>query len=244
MSAEDATYDDGGETHTPGDGTESIDPEELHRQLSAIRGAIGLEERYPGQRRLWVVAGIIVAVTSVLVNLLFAVPPDRYPPWLEAWMFFVAWLLFALVIGGAVLVLASRISTGPTPPTAPDWRVLFGTLVLLFVSLGTLLGPMVETVVPVLSSVDAGRLTGGLAYGLVLAIAGAGFLITGNVLRSYRIRRADRWVFYGAGLWMLGYAAVFTHVTSLQLIGYGLFGILFLLYSIGAYVALGRTDGT
>lgn len=233
--------DDRSDPTTAPDPTE-VDPADLKRQLSDIRGAMGLEERYPGQRRLWLLNGIVVAVVALAINLLFAVPPSTRPGWLPDWLFLGVWLAFAVVIGASLLHLASRTPGDSTPATAPDWRVLTGTLLLAFASLFVLASPVIEEAVRNLTLQEESRLTGGFLYGLVIAIAGTGFLFAGNALRAHRIRKRDRWVFYGAGVWMLVYAALMPYSVRLQLYGYGLFGVLFLLYSTAAYVLLGRSS--
>jgi len=48
------------------DAAENVDPEELQRQLSDIKGAMGLAEQYPGRARLWLVAGLIIGVAALL----------------------------------------------------------------------------------------------------------------------------------------------------------------------------------
>lgn len=213
-----------------------VDPEQLRRQLSEIKTAMGLEERYPGQRRLWLVYGVGLGVASVLTEAAFSLV-QRGPDW----FYQSVWLAFTLVTGLALWRLASRTPRGPGPEAAPDWRSVFGTLVLATVSITFLASPVFERLGPVLATREYGLLTGAYFYGLVIAIAGVGFMFVGSVLRTYRIRRRDRWVFYGAGIWMLAFAGAFTYNEFTQMFGYALFGILFFLYSIVAYVALGRS---
>lgn len=216
------------------DATDDVDPERLQRQLAEIKGAMGLEDRYPGQRKLWLVYGVGVAVVSLLTEVLFVVEQ------LPSWGYFLVWLVFLALVGAAQWWLVSRTPTGPTPSSAPDWRVLFATLVLATVALSGLVQPLFPYLIDAESTETAGILQGAYFFGLVIAVAGVGFLFVGNALRAYHIRKRDRWVFYGAGVWMLVYASWFTHSEFLRLAGYAVFGILFLLYSIAAYVLLGR----
>jgi hypothetical protein len=218
------------------DSRSEVDPAQLRRQLSEIKTAMGLEERYPGQRRLWLVYGTGVGVASVLTEVAFVLV-QRGP----GWFYQSVWLAFTLVTGFALWQLASRTPRGPSSEAAPDWRSVFGTLLLATLSVTTLSAPMFEHLEPVLPTREYGLLTGAYFYGLVIAVAGVGFLFVGSVLRTYRIRRRDRWVFYAAGIWMLAFAAAFTQAEFMQVFGYALFGILFFLYSIVAYVALGRS---
>lgn len=218
------------------DGTD-VDPTQLQRQLSEIKGAMGLEEQYPGQRRLWLVYGIVVGLASLLAEAIFVVSPD----WSGS-AYLGIWVAYALITGFSLMRLASGMPREDAPAAAPDWRVLFGTLVLAFVA-------TVLQAEPVLSAAEAGladpefaRLEGAFAYSLIISISGIGFLFAGNGLRAYRVRTRDRRVFYAAGVWMLGFAVAFTQIAWLRPFGYAVFGVLFLAYSLGAYVVLGRSD--
>lgn len=211
-----------------------VDPEQLQRQLAEIKGAMGLEDRYPGQRTLWLGYGVGVALVSLVTEAIFFVEE------LPSWGYLLVWLAFILLAGGAQWWLVSRTPTGPSPSMAPDWRVLFGTLVLALFALSGLVQPLLPHLETGLSAQDAGILQGAYFFGLAIAVAGVGFLFVGNALRAYRIRKRDRWVFYGAGVWMLVFASWFTQTEFMRLAGYAVFGILFFVYSIAAYVVLGR----
>lgn len=215
-----------------------VDPERLQRQLAEIKGAMGIEERYPGQRTLWLGYGVGVALVGIATEVVFVV--ERLP----SWGYVLIWLAFILAAGAAQWWLVSRTPTGPTPSMAPDWRVLFATLVVALVALSGLVQPLFPSLYEVESARQAGLLEGAYFFGLAIAVAGIGFLFVGNALRAYRIRRRDRWVFYGAGVWMLAYASWFTNSEFLRLAGYAVFGLLFFVYSVAAYVVLGRgSDG-
>lgn len=214
------------------------DPDDLERQLAAIKGAMDLEDRYPGQRRLWLGYGVAVALASVVTQVLFVVEE------LPAWGYTLVWAGLILVIGAAQWWLASRTATGPEPGIAPDWRVVFGTLVLGLVSLSALVDPLFPYLWAAESETTAGIMQGAYFFGLAVVLAGMGFMFTGTALAAYRIRRRDRWVFYGAGLWMLAFATTLTQSWFMRRTGYAVFGILFFVYSIAAYVVLGRGGAT
>lgn len=221
-----------------GGGDPDVDPAELQRQLSEIKGAMGLEERYPGQRRMWPVYGAVMAVLLVALNASFTgYASARLPDWLYFWLFVGTVVAVALVQWR----IASKASTGTASTPGPDFRVLLGTLFLAVLAFVVLTYPSIEVALQHLSQVDGARLEGATVYGAVIAIAGLGFLFTGNGLRAYRIRKRDRYVFYGAGLWMLAYGALMPHYEILGAIGYGLFGVLFFGYSVVAYLVLGRS---
>lgn len=215
---------------------ETVDPEQLKRQLSDIKGAMGLEERYPGQRRLWLVYGVVIGLASILLELIFIVNPDA-PGMFYFWL----WVTYALVTGLSLMRLASGMPRDIESVTVPDWRVLFGTLVLAFGTSMVQFYPALSAAERALPSEEFAPLEGAFVYSLVISISGIGFLFAGNALRAYRIRKRDRRVFYGAGVWMLVFAALFTSVEWLRPVGYGLFGVCFLAYSLAAYALLGRS---
>jgi hypothetical protein len=214
----------------------TVDPDQLQRQLTEIKGAIGLEDRYPGKRRLWLVYGALVGGACLTMQAVFSVPD------VPGWTITATWASFVVIAG----VVQWRLAAG-TPNesvrAAPGWPALLGTLALAFVSLASLAGPLLGTAGRSLGygTVEYSRLGGSFAFGLVVVFVGLGLLFAGNALRAYRIRRRDRWVFYGAGVWMLVYAGAMTHVVLLRTLGYGLFGLLFALYAVGAYLFLGRS---
>lgn len=223
---------DGGERTDGAD----VDPAALQAQLSEIKGAMGLEAQYPGQRRLWLVYGSVVGLASILTEVVFAAVQEGPDV-----VYQVAWLGFVGVAGLALWRLATGTPTDHAPETAPDWRVVFATLLVGFLALVAMVQPVFYPLEGSLPAREQGLLTGAYFYALVIAVAGMGFLFTGNALRAYRIRARDRRVFYGAGGWMLAFAAVFPHVEFLRVFGYAVFGVLFWVYAVGAYVVLGRS---
>jgi hypothetical protein len=109
----------------------------------------------------------------------------------------------------------------------------------VFGGLAAFLAAATGVVAPAASQTDGlGRAI--LFFGLGIAVVGLGLVVTGTVLSVYRVRRRDRLVFYAGGAWVLGYAAWLPHVQILRWIGVGLFGVLFGLYAVGAYVYLTR----
>lgn len=206
-----------------------VDPAELHAQLQQIKGAMGLEDRYPGQRRLWLIYGVLVAVAGIVTESIFAI--QRLP---ESG-YILVWAALAIVAG----VATWRITAGTAsrrPANAPPLGRVLGALLLTFLVLVVMSGAVV---VELPDTEAAGLLQGAYYFGLVVALAGLGFLIVGTILRAYYIRRRDRLVFQIAGVWMLVFAAFLTQYEFLQIFGYAIFGVLFLVHSIAAYVVLG-----
>ena len=148
------------------------------------------------------------------------------------------WALLVLVAG----VAQWRITHGmpaSRPANAPPLKWILVAFVGAFVSLIVMSGGLL----PYLSDGEgAGIVQGAYYFGLLVALAGLGFIVVGLVLRAYYIRRRDRLVFHVAGAWMLAFAALVTQYEFLQLFGYAIFGLLFLVHSIAAYVLLGRSQ--
>ncbi|QLH84239.1 hypothetical protein HZS54_22515 [Halosimplex pelagicum] len=209
------------------DASESVDPEELQRQLSDIKGAMGLAEQYPGRARLWLVAGLIIGVAALLVQATFFLYET-----LGAAAYVAVWGVFSVVAVATLWLVSARLPSSEAPEGAPSWRVLYGSLGAFVVAATGVTGDA------------AGQIPGLdralLYFGLVIATIGLGLLVTGAVLAAYRVRRRDRLVFYAGGAWVLLFASALPHVEMLRYVGVGVFGILFIVYAIAAYVYLTR----
>jgi len=208
-------------------GDENVDPEALQEQLSQIKGAMGLAEQYPGRARLWLLAGFLIGAAAVLAQATFFLYES-----LTDTAYVAIWAGFVVVAVAASWWTASRLPSAEPPSTAPSWRVVFGSLGGFLLATTGVVG-------------DAAGQVGGLDravlyFGLTIATVGLGLLVTGAVLTVYRVRRRDRLVFYAGGLWVLAFASVMPHVQLLRWVGVGLFGVLFGLYALGAYVYLTR----
>jgi hypothetical protein len=201
--------------------TDDVDPAELQRQLADIKGAMGLEERYPGQRKMWLVYGVTIGLTVIVTNFLFALdlPPAGYIG---------LWFLMAAVIVVAQWRLVSG-TAADTASTGPAWRVIGGSLVAgLFALWSAVADPI--------GASTTGAEQGAHYFSHLVLFLGLGFLIAGAALKAEQIRRRDRLPFYVGGLWMLVFAALLPWYEFLHLFGYMVFGGLFLAHSIAAYV--------
>lgn len=203
-----------------------VDPSELRDDLDQIKQAMDIEERYPGQRTIWLLyAGLVGGFSFALqVLFLFEIPE---------WAYSLTWLIFVVLSVGSVWFAARRTSRqGRT--AAPDLWVIPAGLALLLVVFSTIsasLGVMGDL---------PGVLVGAYYFAIAIALAGVGFLLVGNALKAHRIRRRDRWIFYAGGGWMLVYAAVFPHTEALLYSGYGVFGALSIVHAVVSYVVLTR----
>ncbi|WP_135663374.1 hypothetical protein [Halorhabdus rudnickae] len=204
-----------------------VNPADLQRQLDDIRGAMGLTERYPGRARLWLLAGILVGTVAIAVQVTFFFHES-----ISATAYVVIWGGFVIVAVLTLWLMAARLPKTDAPETAPSWRALFGSLGVFLVAVSSVPGEVAGQV---------GGLDRALLYfGIVLAVLGLALLLSGVVLSAYRVRRRDRLVFYVGGAWTLVFASMLPYVDVLRYLGLGIFGALFALYAVLAYVYLTR----
>jgi len=209
------------------DATDEVDPEDLQRQLSEIKGAMGLAEQYPGRARLWLVAGLLIGVAALLVQATFF-----FYETLGTTAYTAVWGGFCVVAVATLWYVSDRLPERDPPAGAPSWRILYGSLAVFLFGVAGVAGDVARQV----PGLDRAL----LYFGLVIATLGLALLVTGAVLTSYRVRRRDRLVFYVGGAWVLVYASWIPHVEILRYVGVGLFGVLFVLYATVAYVSLTR----
>ncbi|ELY61913.1 hypothetical protein [Natronolimnohabitans innermongolicus] len=204
------------------DGEPDVDA--LRTDLEQIKSAMAIEDRYPGQRRLWLVHGIIVGFAGVLTNVMFVYP------WPE-FVYILVWTAVFVLIGYTQWQTSVRTATTvDDPEPKPSWTVVFGTLVAgLFV--------LTAIVDPIFADVES-VLQGAFFFSVAFTVLGMGYLLAGTILHAYRIRASDRYPFYVNGIWILAFAFVMPFVEWLQYVGYALFGILFFLHGAVTYYLL------
>lgn len=206
----------------PADGEPDVDA--LRDDLEQIKSAMAIEERYPGQRRLWLVHGVVVGAAGVLTNVLFVRPWPQY-------VYILVWLAVFVLVGYTQWQTTARAGADVRDPDPkPSWTVVFGTLVAGLLVIATV-------VEPVLADVES-VLRGAFFFSLAFTVLGMGYLLAGTILRAYRIRAIDRYPFYVNGAWILLFAAAMPFVEWLQYVGYAAFGILFCLHGAGTYYLL------
>lgn len=198
-----------------------VDPAELQAQLDQIKTAMAIDERYPGQRRMWLVYGVTIGLAAIATNasFVFDVPDPVYA---------VLWLGMAALVVGAQWRLVSR-SRPDQIPGGVDWRVIGVGFVAAILALWTAIGEL-------LGQNTTGALRGAHFFSHVILFMGLGFLVAGAVLRAEQVRLRDRLPFYLGGLWMLVLASIFPYVEFLQYWGYGVFGAGFLIHAVGTYL--------
>jgi hypothetical protein len=207
-----------------GGGQQEIDPEQLQAELTQIKDAMGLQERYPSRFTLWLVFGVCVLLASLgsQVIALRGLAPSLHS---------VVWFLS---IGGGFLYqgvsqsetdTGSRHSTQAKPRLWLQFAAVFALYFVVVFGLGSV--TVLES-----SSLES------LIFSFTIALVGVAYLVVGESLRAYYIRRRDRWAFYTGGSWMLLLAIAISNVELLETWGYTAFGILYVVHAVASYVVL------
>lgn len=200
--------------------TPDVDVDSLGRDVDAIREAMGIEDRYPGQSRMWLVYGIAIGVATIGTNAAFGLGAPEYT-------YFGIWSLMTASVFGAQYFLVSGVSE--SAPTRVNWRHLFGSLVVGYLALFSSVGDLV-------AANTEGALRGIHFFSHLVVFLGLTLLVTGVALGAERIRLRDRLPFYVGGIWMLAFAAFLPYIPGLRLWGLSAFGVLFVTHSVGAYI--------
>jgi len=198
-----------------------IDIDAVQEEVSQIKDAMGLEDRYPSQFYLWLVYGALVGLASgasqfIVLNEL----PGFYHP--------IAWFG---VIGTAGVVQWLRGGEGDEQPAGvkPNIPLQFGAVFAYYLVIIAATG-----VLP-----SAGYLVeSAVIFGMTVGLVGVGYIVVGSSLTAYYIRKRDRYAFYAGGLWMFGLAVAIPVVPFLRTWGYAVFGGLYVVHSVTAYLLL------
>jgi hypothetical protein len=206
--------------------SEELDVEQLQQELTRIKDAMGLSERYPSQFQLWLVYGVLVGLASLGSQ---AIVLYDLPGWGHA----VSWGGF-MALGSVYQYAAIDDPTsdggtgGGKPSIGLQYLAVFGYAVLV-----------VWLAVPGLESLGSARASATI-FAVAVGAVGLAYLLAGNALRAYYIRRRDRLAFYAGGVWMLTLAAAIPAVPLLRQWGYAAFGIAFGLHAVASYYVLAR----
>lgn len=205
------------------DSTE-VDPERLRSELDTIQEAMGLRERYPSQFRYWLLFGLLVVVASAGSQVIVL---RELQPYLHG----VVW--WALLGTAGVYQWwssdgESNNSTGglPKPRIGVLWLAVFALYVVFLFALE----PALEELTRPTSEI--------LVFSPIVGLTGVAYLVVGEALRAYRVRRRDRLAFYVGGGWMLVLAVLLVQVEFLHTWGYALFGIIYGGHALGSYLVL------
>lgn len=204
---------------------EELDVEQLQSELETIKDAMGIQERYPSQFHLWLVYGVLVALAALGSQAVVLLD-------LPAWGHWVSWGGF-MALGGVYQGVAMDDNPGDgnaegKPSIGLQYLSVFGYALVVL----ALVNPLFD------GAEDA--LVSSTIFALFVGAVGLAYLLAGNALTAYYIRRRDRVAFYVGGAWMLLLALVIPRVPVLQKWGYAVFGIAFGLHAVGSYVLLAR----
>ena len=202
-----------------------VDAETLQSEVERIRDAMGLRERYPSQFGLWLVYGGLVLAASLASQYIHleGLPGYWHP---------IAW--FAVLSLGGIYQWAAGDATRDGIPASSEDKP---RLPLQFAAVFALYLVFLVGATPVFEGLDADRIST-LIFSQTVGFVGVAYLVAGESLRAYYIRRRDRWAFYLGGAWMLVLAAAMPNVAVLETWGYATFGGLYLLHSVVSYLAL------
>jgi hypothetical protein len=206
-----------------------VDPAELEAQLSHIKEAMGLQERYEGITAQWLLFGVLVAVAAAVSQYVHL---EGLPGYWHA----VVWV--GLLFGGGFVGMWYLLDGEEGPEFgAADGKP---SLWLIFVAAYAVVFPIQAVVAPHLADLpdDTGSM---LTLSLILVLVGLAYLLMGNALRAYYIRARDRWAFYVGGVLLTALAVAIQYVEVLQTWGYAAFGGLYLVYALATYAVLTRT---
>ncbi len=205
--------------------SEELDVEQLRSELETIKDAMGIQERYPTQFRVWLVYGVLVALASVGSQ---AVVMQELP-WWGHWL---SWGGFMTAGGIYQAVAVDDRTSSQTGAAKPDLRLVYLSVFGYALVVLSFLSPLLEGVESAVAS--------STIFALFVGAVGLAYLVAGNLLQAYYIRKRDRLAFYVGGVWMLGFAGLLPQFALLRQWGYALFGIAFGLHAIGSYIVLAR----
>lgn len=208
--------------------SDEVDPAQLQAQLNQIQSAMGLQERYEGIVKQWLLFGVLVAVAAACSQYVHL---QRLPGYYHA----VVWL--GLLFGGGSVGVWWLFRGEERPAfedgATPNLWLLFGVTYFAVFPIQAIVAPYLTDL-----SYEAEAM---LTLSLILVMIGVAYVLMGNALRAYRIRAQDRWAFYVGGVMLLALAIAIHQVDVLLTWGYAVFGGLYFVYAIATYVVLTRT---
>ncbi|MUV90245.1 hypothetical protein GJ629_10370 [Halapricum sp. CBA1109] len=206
-----------------------VDPVELEAQLSQIKSAMGIDERYEGATTQWLLYGFLVPIAAAASQYVHLQElPGLYHPVIWVGVLFGGGFVGSWLWAGTDAENASTTTDGKPSLWFIFVAVYLSTFPLLFVVF---------------------RFTDGLGYdaqnalilGVALVMVGVAYLIEANVLRAYYIRSRDRYALYVGGILLVALGVAIATVDTLWSWGYAVFGALYFVYAMAAYVVLTRT---
>lgn len=207
--------------------SEEPDVERLREDLDQIKEAMGIAEQYEGAGSIWLLFGLAVPVASALSQyVLIERLPKSY--------FSVIWFV---VLGGGfgLYVAVTDREYRPTRPTQgkPNLWAQFAIVYLASIPLVAVAGAYTDG----LGYIDETAMT----VSIIAIMLGVAYGLLGSSMRAYRIRSRDRRIFYVGTVWMVALGVVVPQSALLERWVFAVFGGLYFIYAMGAYVVLRRT---
>lgn len=200
-----------------------IDVEKLRTELDQIKDAMGIQQRYPGRFQLWLVYGVLVAIAATGSQLVVLYEL----PW---WGHWVSWGV-TMGAGGIYQgqgITGEQVSEDSGEGKPDIWLHYVATFGYALVVLA-----IVSPLLP-----ESPATTESYVFSIIVGGVGLSYIVVGNSLKAYYIRRLDRFAFYIGGIWMFVLAALIPYVDVLQTWGYAAFGIVFGFHAVASYLAL------
>lgn len=205
-----------------------IDQEALAQELDQIKETLGIQDRYPGGVQTWLVFGVLVGLASLLSQVVYL---DRLP----GYWYGVIWIGL-MSLGIAVQVRMNRSQGEWSTADTPSWLLVFGAMLVTALALLVIFSPVLATM-----SYAEANLYMGLVF--LTLIGGTSYLLMGNILKAYYIRRIDRYAFYIGGGWILLLGMLTPYTPFLRTWFYGVYGAVYIVYTLGVYLILSDTLG-
>lgn len=209
--------------------TEEIDRKGLKEEVSQIKESMGLySEDNPLDAGSWLMWGLLVGIASLVSQVVLSYRMPGY-------FYSIIWFGSMFGIGFPIQIWRSKKGTGEksfTTSNKPNFGVLW---LAVFAGGGVIIANMFKMID--VSGLSYTTVTAYIASS-ILGLVGIAYLLMGNDLRSYYIRRRDRWTFYIGGLWILIFSFLIPTFSELHEWVYLIYGILYVTHSLGSYLYL------
>ncbi|MFB6073569.1 MAG: hypothetical protein ABEJ89_00995 [Haloarculaceae archaeon] len=206
---------------------QELNVDELRSELDQIKDAMGLQERYESTGQQWLLFAVLVAVAAGISQYVMLAR-------LSGWWYSVVW---AVVVGGGWYVGNRLIDTRVRGSTAgkPSVVFLYAAVFLATIPTQLVFAPFLR---------DLGYVPrSAMILGSISVFLGLAYLLIGNLLRAYYIRRRDRVVLYVGGLWLIVLGVAVADLPPVREWGYAAFGAGYVVYALAAYAVLRGESG-
>lgn len=205
---------------------EEIDVEALQAELTQIKDAMGIQDRYSAAAEIWLFFGVLVVIAAALSQYVHLKE-------LPAVLHTVIWL--GVFAGGfSVWWLVSDAPSEMTWTTdgKPNLVVLFAIPYAASVPLQTVAGSYVGDL--------AYQAESAMVLSIILIMLGVAYGAMGAGLKAYYIRRRDRLPLYVGTVLLVGLGVAIPTADVLEQWAYAVFGGVYFAYALVSYAYLRR----